>query len=60
MDEKLAISHVFSLLGAPGGDQPSCLPDLAEFDTLEEEEEQDGFKDIRLMEWIESASPLQR
>ena len=62
IDEKLEISHVFSLLGAPGGDQPSCILDLAEIDTFEEDDyvEEDGFKDIQLMDWIESVSPLHR
>ena len=48
-----------------GGEQPDCLLDLAEFDTLEEAEEgeraeEGGVVDARLMAWLEEVAPLHR
>ena len=70
MEEKLMISQVFSILGVPGGNQPSCLLDLAEFDTMDMEVEdlegnaeirsEAGAMDIRLMAWLETVPPIQR
>lgn len=66
LEEKLMISQVFSMVE---GNQPStCLLDLAEFDTMDVEVEEDsaelraetGVMDRKLMAWLEQIPPIQR